>query len=99
MLPRELSEPMEPNATMRMIEDLDEKYGNAIPIFGGALWVNDLEALVASLPHIIHSAKFFGWHDTLAGACRTFCSLCFTDYMLVEAFIGMRFEELCKGEN
>lgn len=99
MLPRELSEPMEPNATMRMIEDLDEKYGNAIPIFGGALWVHDIETLVSSLPHIIHSAKFFGWHDTLAGACRTFCSLCFTDYMLVEAYIGIRFEELCKGEN
>lgn len=98
MLARELSEPMEPNATMRPIEALDEKYGNAIPIFGGALWVNDLETLVKSLSHIIHSAKFFGWHDTIANACRTFCNLCFTDPMLVEAYIGMKFEKLT-GEN
>jgi hypothetical protein len=99
MLPTELTTKVEPNATMRMIEDLDEKYGNAIPIFGGALWVNDLETLVASLPHIIHSAKFFGWHDTLAGACRTFCSLTFTDSALVECYIGIKFEKLCQEEN
>lgn len=99
MLSTELTTEVEPNATMRMIEDLDEKYGNAIPIFGGAIFVHNIEGIVRSLPHIIHSAKFFGWHDTLAGACRTFCSLCFTDYMLVEAYIGIRFEELCKGEN
>lgn len=99
MLPRELSEPTEPNATMRLVEELDEKYSNAIPIFGGAIWVKDIEGIIQALPHVIHSAKFFGWHDTLANACRTFCSLCFTDYMLVEAYIGMRFEELCKEEN
>jgi hypothetical protein len=98
MLPRELSEPMEPNATMRAVEALDEKYPNAIPIFGGAIWVNGIEGIIKSLPHVIHSAKFFGWHDTLANACRTFCHLCFIDPALVECHIGMKFEKLT-GEN
>ena len=94
MLPIELTTKIEPNASMRAVEALDAKYGNAIPIFGGAIWVNDLESLVRSLPHIIKSAKFFGWHESLADACRTFCSLCFTDPMLVECYIGMKFEQL-----
>ena len=91
---REFSEPMEPNATMRAVEALDEKYPNAIPIFGGAIWVSDIDGIIQSLPHVIHSAKFFKWHAGLADACRTFCHLCFTDPALVECCIGMKFEEL-----
>lgn len=94
MLPIELSTPTEPNATMRAVEALDEKHPNAIPIFGGAIWIKDIEGIIQSLPHIIHSAKFFKWHDTLANACRTFCSLCFVDPALVECCIGMKFEKL-----
>lgn len=97
MLTRELSEPMEPNATMRRIEALDEKYPKAIPIFGGALWVDSIEKLITGLPHVIHSAKFWNWHEGIAGACRTFCHLCLIDPMLVEAYIGMRFEQLIKN--
>ena len=94
MLPIELSTPIEPTATQKAIEALDEKYPNAIPIFGGALWVNDLECLVASLPSVISGARFFEWHAGLADACRTFCHLCFTDPTLVECYIGMKFEQL-----
>jgi hypothetical protein len=86
------------SATEKAILALDEKYPNAIAIFGGARLVRNIEDIVRMLPSVIHSAKFFGWHDTLAGACRTFCSLTFTDYALVEAYIGINFEELCKGE-
>lgn len=95
-LPRELSEPMEPNATMRAVEALDEKHSNAIPIFGGAIWVKGLDDLVRMLPSVIHSAKFFKWHAGLADACRQFCHLCFIDPMLVEVYIGMTFEELIR---
>jgi hypothetical protein len=87
------------SATEKAILALDEKYPNAIAIFGGARLVQGLDDIIRMLPSVIHSAKFFGWHDTIANACRTFCSLCFTDYMLVEAYIGIRFEELCKEEN
>lgn len=94
MLPRELSEPIEPTATQRAIEALAEKHSNAIAIFGGALWVNDLERLVASLPSVISGARFFGWHAGVVDACRTFCHLCFIDPTLVECYIGMKFEQL-----
>lgn len=94
MLPIELSTPIEPTATQRAIEALNEKYSNAIPVFGGALWVHDLETLVASLPSVISGARFFSWHAGVIDACRTFCHLCFIDPMLVECYIGMKFEQL-----
>lgn len=84
------------NATMRFIEKLDEKHGNAIPIFGGAIFVDgaDFEQVVQSLPHIISSAKFFKWHGGLADACRVFCHCLFIDPALIECYIGMKFEQL-----
>ncbi len=94
MLPREYSEPIEPTATQKAIEALAEKHSNAIAIFGGALWVHDLEMLIASLPSVISGAKFWKWHAGLADACRQFCHLCFIDPMLVECSIGMTFEQL-----
>lgn len=94
MLQVEIWEPIEPTATQKAIEALDEKYSNAIPIFGGALWVNDLETLIASLPSVISGARFFKWHESIANACRTFCHLCGYDPALIEVYIGVRFEEL-----
>ena len=95
-LPRELTEPMEPNATMRFIEALDEKYPNAIPIFGGAIWIDpaDTDRIINHLPSIIQSAKMWNWHGGLADACRQFCHCLFIDPMLIEACIGMTFEKL-----
>jgi hypothetical protein len=84
----------EVSATQKAIEALNEKYSNAIPIFGGALWVHDIEDVINSFPHIVSEVKFRGWHEGLAGAFRTFCHLCFIDPMLVEISIGMRFEQL-----
>ena len=83
------------------IEVLDSKYHNAIPIFGGALWVYhdndfDSERFIASLHHIAENAKFFGWHEGVAGAMRRFCHICMVDPVVVESCIGMSFEELCK---
>lgn len=80
--------------TKRAIEALDEKYRNAIPIFGVALWIDGVEELVDCLPNLIDKVRFYGWHDTPANACRTLCHLCFVDPMLIEAYIGMTFEQL-----
>lgn len=98
-LQRELSEPMEPNATMRFIEALDERHPNAIPIFGGAIWIDptDTERIINHLPSIIHNAKFWKWHGGLADACRQFCHCLFVDPTLIEACIGMKFEKLTEG--
>lgn len=94
-----LSTPIEPNATMRFIEALNEKHSNAIPIFGGAIFMEgaDINKISTYLPSIIRSAEFFKWHDTLANACRTFCHCLFVDPMLVEVYIGMKFEDLVEG--
>lgn len=94
MLAKEWSEPIESTMTHKAIEALDEKYGNAIPIFGGAIWVNNLETLVGSLPSVISGAKFFKWHAGVVDACRTFCHLCGYDPALIEVYLGLRFEEL-----
>ena len=85
---------MNKSATEKAIISLDEKYPNAIPIFGGAYFARNIADIVSMLPSVIHSAKFFKWHDTLANACRTFCSLCFIDPVLIECYIGMKFEKL-----
>lgn len=99
MIPIELSTPIQPNATMRYIEDLHEKHGNAIPIFGGAIFIDgsDSERVALCLPSIIRNAEFFKWHDTLANACRTFCHCLFIDPMLMEVYIGTTFEDLVEG--
>lgn len=92
----ELSVKIEPNATMHFIEALDEKYDNAIPIFGGAIWINptDIDRIIDNLPTIIRRAKFFGWHAGPADACRIFCHCLFVNPALIECCIGMKFEEL-----
>ena len=86
----------------KVIEALDVKQPNAIPIFGGALWAyeyakkGDIKTFVTYLPHVISEAKLRGWHEGVAGALRRFCHICFVDPMLIEAYLGIRFEELIK---
>ena len=82
------------------IEVLDSKYPNAIPIFGGALWVyhdNDFDSqrFMAGLHHIAENAKFFKWHEGVAGALRRYCHICMVDPHVVEVGLGATFKELC----
>lgn len=86
----------------KIIENLDDKYGNAIPVFGGALWAykyaekGDIKTFVTYLPHIVSEAKFRGWHEGIVGALNRFCHICLVDPKLIEAYIGITFEELIK---
>ena len=84
------------SATMHYIEALAEKHSNAIPIFGGAIWLDpcNLDQIIGHLPSIIRGAKFWEWHGGLADACRIFCHCLFVDPALIEVSIGMKFEEL-----
>ena len=84
---------------------LAKKYDNAIPVFGGALGAyecihcdnpNFNEFILIYLSEVIKSARFHKWHEGDVGALRRFCHICFVDPMLVEAYIGTTFEELCK---
>jgi hypothetical protein len=99
MLSIELSIPIKPTATQRFIERLHEKHNNAIPIFGGAIFLDgsDIHNIATYLPAIIRNAEFFKWHDTLANACRVFCHSLFIDSMLMEAYIGSSFEDFVEG--
>jgi hypothetical protein len=81
-------------ATQRAIEALNKEHPKAIPVFMSALHVKDIGTLIDFLPDVLSGAKFYRWHETPADTCRTFCHLCFIDPTLVEAYIGMRFEQL-----
>ena len=86
----------------QIIEELDDKHSNAIPIFCGAISAyecaerGDIDGFVKHLPHVVCEAKFRNWHEGIVGALNRFCRMCFIDPMLIEAYLGMRFEELIK---
>ena len=82
------------------ITALADKYDNAIPIFGGALGAHqciergDFDGFVGYFPDLIHSAKFFRWHEDIVAVLRRFCHLCYVDPMLIEAYLGCTLHEL-----
>lgn len=84
------------------ITALDDKYPNAIPVFGGALGaynsVNtdkpDFAKFVSYIPDVVYSAKFYNWHEGTVGAIRRFCRLCLVDPALVELYLGISLAEL-----
>ena len=79
---------------------LDDKYGNAIPIFGGALGAyncierGDIAGFVGYFPDLIDSAKFFKWHENTATVLRRFCHLCFVDPVIIEVYLGRTFHQI-----
>ena len=89
------------------IEELDKKYDNAIPVFGGALGAYnyikgdapDFSKFVQCLPEVADSAIFFKWHEGVGGALRRFCRLCRVDPALVECYIGASLDTLAKSES
>ena len=92
------------DAVYNAVTALAEKHSNAIPIFSWALGAYncissdspDFESFVKYLPYVVSNAKHYKWHEGAIGALRTFCCLCSIDPMLIEAYIGMTFQELCE---
>ena len=84
------------------IEKLDDKYPNAIPVFGGALGAKnsvdngDLDKFIGAMINAVDNAKFYKWHEPSAQVARRFCNLCGVDPMLIEAGFGVRLEEVFK---
>lgn len=84
------------------ITALDNKYPNAIPVFGGALsaynYINsdnpNFDKFISCIPTVIQNAQFYNWHEGVVGAIRRFCRLCLVDPALVEVYIGMPLEAL-----
>ena len=85
---------------VKAIEDMDKSNPNTIPVLGGARLAiehtDNFGEFVTYFPHVVHSAKFFGWVGGASSALRSFCHLCLVDPMLVEAYLGMTFEKLCE---
>ncbi len=79
------------------ITALGDKYPNAIPIFGSVLsasmYVNcdnpNMHKFISFLADAIHSAEFYGWHENAVEVIRRFCSLCYVNTDLVEAYLGV----------
>ena len=82
------------------ILELCDKYDNALGVFSGAYFADgiakagDIATFCEFLPGVVRNAKFFQWHEGVAGALRRFCHLCMVDPTLVEAYLGMKFEEV-----
>ena len=80
------------------IEVLGDKYHNAFPIFGGALWVyhdNDFDSqrFIAGLSHVAEDAEFFKWHEGVAGVCTWSvpgCSISFAHDLMLTYFDSKR---------
>lgn len=80
------------------IEELDSKYPNAIPVFGGALsaakYVNcgipNMKKFISFLADAVRNAEFFGWHENSIEVVKRFCDLCYVDYALIESYLGVR---------
>ena len=76
---------------------------DAVAVMGGAYWAAqevhkdepNFEVFIGYLFTMITHAKFFNWHESIPQAMRTFCHLCFVDPTLIEAYIGMKFEDIC----
>ena len=87
-----------------LINKLADEHDNATAIFGGALFAHkylssdspNLDEFIKYLPTVISHARFFKWHGGEVDALRVFCQICSIDPMLIEAYIGMTFEQLCK---
>lgn len=85
-----------------ILHNLNEQHEHAIAVLGGAYFAIecvhgehlDMEQFVLFLPDVINKARFFGWHEGVVGALNRFCHLCLVDPSLIEAYIGMRFEEV-----
>ena len=67
---------------------------NDMQIFGGVAFVHNINDIIKYLPYVINTSARKGFD--VAENCRKFCYLCSTDPVLVEAYMGITFEELIK---
>ena len=88
-------------SVLDLIDNMSEEYGmHAVHVFIHAepgykcMQSGDIATFVDHMFHCGHSAKFYRWHDGVAGAMRTFCNICLVDPGLIETYLGLRMEEV-----
>ena len=86
-----------------VIEGLGEKYGmDAIAVFIQAesgyknIKKGNMEGFVRDMFSCGHQAKFRHWYEGCAEAMRRFCHICNVDPGLIEAYLGIRMEEVAE---
>ena len=86
------------STTEKLYRELQSKYPNShtSAIFCDVMHIDtsNIAEVAKAIPIVKRMAKFYKWHESPSDACRTFCNLCFIDPMLVEAYMGMTFEEV-----
>lgn len=69
-------------------------------IFGGALYAyqyaedGDLHTFCQMLSDVIFNVQFHHSAYGISQAMKIFCELCLVDYMLIEAYLGISFNEI-----
>lgn len=76
-------------------------YPHAIAIFGGACLAcketcNLDKFITVYLNQVAINAAFFKFELGVTKALNMFCHLCLVDPMLIEAYLGIKFEEVAK---
>lgn len=71
----------------------------SVAIYGGAYHLekqgkNSLQDIAEGMSRAITDAKFFAPEVKPSQVAKNFCSLFFIDYMMMEVYLDMRFEEL-----
>lgn len=92
------------NGINKALLSLTEQYDNAIPVFGGALFAAsslhgynpDFRGFEWGLQCVLKNARLYKWHESEADTLRRWCHICLVDPALVEAYLGMRFEQYCE---
>ena len=79
-------------STYQILRDMSETRPDVIAMFGGAVYVSTIDDLINCFPHIFHYSQIKGY-DIIENM-HTFCHICSIDPSLVEAYLGMSFEEL-----
>ena len=87
---------------INQIDNLKQKYGRGPEIFGGAIYAYqyiescDFDSFCGYLDTVITASKDYKWKDGIADAMRVFCHLCGAEPGLIEAHLGIRFNEIEK---
>lgn len=84
------------------IRALAQTHENAIAVMGGAYFAAydihkdapDFESFIIKMDDMIRQHLFRNYDEPLHDSMKTFCHLCMVDHALVEAYIGMRFEDV-----
>ena len=69
-------------------------------VFGGALWAyqyiedNDLHSFCKMLSDVVFNVQFYHSEYSISQAMKIFCELCLIDYMLIEAYLGVSFNDI-----